>query len=130
MDDLVAFLTARVNQRQAMIMQAVQKARIGERLSYGEAKVAIEQRVHSLDDDELDVVNRMVRETEATQGILQEHRTTTADRVPGFPSHGSEYWCVTCHVPADEAGTNWCRTLRLLALPYSDHPEYRESWRP
>lgn len=23
-----------------------------------------------------------------------------------------------------------CPTLRLLALPYADHPDYNESWRP
>jgi hypothetical protein len=23
-----------------------------------------------------------------------------------------------------------CRTLRLLALPYAEHPDYREEWRP
>jgi hypothetical protein len=23
-----------------------------------------------------------------------------------------------------------CRTLRTLALPHSDHPDYREEWRP
>lgn len=23
-----------------------------------------------------------------------------------------------------------CPTLRLLALPYADHPDYREEWRP
>jgi hypothetical protein len=23
-----------------------------------------------------------------------------------------------------------CDTLRLLALPYADHPDYREEWRP
>ena len=23
-----------------------------------------------------------------------------------------------------------CRTLRALALPYADHPDYREEWRP
>jgi hypothetical protein len=23
-----------------------------------------------------------------------------------------------------------CETLRLLALPYADHPDYREEWKP
>lgn len=23
-----------------------------------------------------------------------------------------------------------CKTLRLLALPYADHPDYQESWKP
>jgi Family of unknown function (DUF6221) len=35
---------------------------------------------------------------------------------------------------SDEPGTygylGECRTLRILALPYEDHPDYREEWRP
>lgn len=26
--------------------------------------------------------------------------------------------------------TPWAYTLRLLALPYSDHPDYRQEWKP
>lgn len=51
--------------------------------------------------------------------------------------HGQAHECVsydwvskeinTCMwVDADEV----CTTLRLLALPYADHPDYREEWRP
>lgn len=130
MDDLIAFLAARVGQRQAMIMQAVNKAKAGDNLNRGETKVAVEQRIRGLADLELDVVNQMINEIEATRRILLAHRTTVAEKVPGFPLYGSEYWCETCNVPADEAGANWCITLRLLALPYADHPDYSERWRP
>jgi hypothetical protein len=30
-------------------------------------------------------------------------------------------------------GNHWsypCDTLKLLALPYADHPDYRDEWRP
>lgn len=27
-------------------------------------------------------------------------------------------------------GRQWCATLRLLALSYADHPDYREEWKP
>ncbi|MDQ7803383.1 DUF6221 family protein [Amycolatopsis sp. A133] len=130
MDDLIAFLAARVGARQALIMQAVNKAKAGETMNRGETKVAVEQRIRGLTDLELDVVNQMINEIEATRRILLAHRTTVSEKVPGFPLYGSEYWCETCHVPADEAGSNWCLTLRLLALPYADHPEYSERWRP
>jgi hypothetical protein len=129
-DDLIAFLAARVGARQALIMQAVNKAKAGETMNRGETKVAVEQRIRGLTDLELDVVNQMINEIEATRRILLAHRTTVSEKVPGFPLYGSEYWCETCHVPADEAGSNWCLTLRLLALPYADHPEYSERWRP
>jgi hypothetical protein len=36
-------------------------------------------------------------------------------------SEGSPY--VEGHVPAT-------RTLRFLALPYADHPDYRQEWKP
>jgi hypothetical protein len=129
-DDLIAFLAARVGARQALIMQAVNKAKAGETMNRGETKVAVEQRVRGLVDLELDVVNQMINEIEATRRILLAHRTTVSEKVPGFPLYGSEYWCETCHVPADEAGSNWCVTLRLLALPYADHSDYSERWRP
>ncbi|MDT7799726.1 DUF6221 family protein [Amycolatopsis sp., V23-08] len=130
MDDLIAFLAARVGARQALIMQAVNKAKAGESMNRGETKVAVEQRIRGLIDLELDVVNQMINEIEATRRILLAHRTTVSEKVPGFPLYGSEYWCETCHVPADEAGSNWCLTLRLLALPYADHSDYSERWRP
>ncbi|QXV58313.1 DUF6221 family protein [Amycolatopsis sp. TNS106] len=130
MDDLIAFLAARVGQRQALIMQAVKKTEINESLTRGETKVVIEKKIRSLNDLELDTVNQMINEIEATRRLLQVHRTTVSEKVPGFPLYGNEYWCETCHVPADEAGTNWCLTLRLLALPHADHPDYSERWRP
>ena len=130
MDDLIAFLAARVGARQALIMQAVNKAKAGDTMNRGETKVAVEQKIRGLSDLDLDAVNQMINEIEATRRILLAHRTTVSEKVPGFPLYGSEYWCETCHVPADEAGSNWCLTLRLLALPYADHPEYSERWRP
>lgn len=130
MDDLIAFLAARVGARQAMIMQAVNKTKTGEAMNRGETKVAVEQKIRGLTDLDLEAVNQMINEIEATRRILLAHRTTVSEKVPGFPLYGSEYWCETCHVPADEAGSNWCLTLRLLALPYVDHPDYSERWRP
>ncbi|MFI5586729.1 DUF6221 family protein [Amycolatopsis sp. NPDC051758] len=130
MDDLIAFLAARVGARQALIMQAVNKAQAGDAMNRGETKVAVEQKIRGLTDLDLDAVNQMINEIEATRRILLAHRTTVSEKVPGFPLYGSEYWCETCHVPADEAGSNWCLTLRLLALPYTDHPDYSERWRP
>ncbi|MFD0687245.1 DUF6221 family protein [Actinomadura fibrosa] len=47
--------------------------------------------------------------------------------------HLDDLYCRTCHV-ADGKITNDagipCLTLRLLALPYADHPAYRDEWRP
>ena len=62
---------------------------------------------------------RVLREIEAKQRILVEHRQT------------QPRWCAVCDVPGDYQGREYaCTTVRLLALPYADRPGYREEWRP
>lgn len=40
-------------------------------------------------------------------------------------------FCVTCDAPSGIPGPpDGCATLRLLALPYAGHPDYKEGWRP
>jgi len=42
--------------------------------------------------------------------------------------------CAECSSSFEDGhveGVAWpCDTLRLLALPYADHPDYREEWKP
>ncbi|GAA1988180.1 DUF6221 family protein [Amycolatopsis minnesotensis] len=130
MDDLVAFLNTRITERQTLLMRAVTKRKSGEAIVREEGSVLVEARIRSLNGVELDAVHRMVDELESARRICHEHRTTVHERVPGFPVHGGDYWCQTCHVPSDDPGANWCLTLRLLAAPYADHPQYVSSWRP
>lgn len=71
---------------------------------------------------------RVLSEVKAKQRLLEEH---TPAVTKGRPNR--ERGCLTCttaqtwDVVANEAN---CLTLRLLALPYADHPGYREEWRP
>jgi hypothetical protein len=66
----------------------------------------------------------------AKRAILAEH--AIKDNGAGKPD--SRY-CWTCYA---DRGYNadssrylaWCRTVRLLAVPFADHPDYDESWRP
>ena len=79
---------------------------------------------------------RVLRDVEAKRRIVAEHASEDGH-------------CRTCTVEDREdapMGTDWdtepeaiwvrrpvaypCPTLRLLALPYADHPDYREEWRP
>lgn len=65
---------------------------------------------------------RVLTEVDAKRRILKVHfrrRSHDWDEpgVKGFD-------CAQC---ADRFP---CTTLRLLALPYADHPDYREEWRP
>lgn len=34
------------------------------------------------------------------------------------------------HNPFQNDADGWAETLKQLALPYADHPDYREEWRP
>jgi hypothetical protein len=39
--------------------------------------------------------------------------------------------CMACDVQGQGEGPHYpCLTLRLLALPYADHADYRQEWRP
>jgi hypothetical protein len=67
--------------------------------------------------------SRALRDVEAKRRIVEEHEHELS---------GDEAGCWTCHEDRDygliESG--WCPTLRLLALPYADHEDYDETWRP
>jgi hypothetical protein len=70
---------------------------------------------------------RVLREVEAKRRIVDEHVHEHATEAPGFG-------CRVCDWQGSWSGVGdggWCLTLRLLALPYSDHPGYREEeWKP
>ncbi|MGN5377871.1 DUF6221 family protein [Streptomyces lasalocidi] len=59
---------------------------------------------------------RVLRELRSKQALSAEHRT------------GGDGSCRTCR--AGERPRSPCTTLRLLALPYADHPGYDDLWRP
>ncbi|MFE7403208.1 DUF6221 family protein [Streptomyces sp. NPDC057557] len=63
---------------------------------------------------------RVLREVEAKRRIMDWHIGQRNDKTPwGEP-------VVICFCGYDLP----CATLRLLALPYTDHPDYRDAWRP
>lgn len=72
---------------------------------------------------------RVLREVAAKRATLAAHPRAND---PGEPPH-----CETCRYVADpsdpepfpEAGYP-CPTVRLLAAPFADHPDYRASWAP
>ncbi|MCW2950823.1 MAG: hypothetical protein JWN41_1836 [Thermoleophilia bacterium] len=64
--------------------------------------------------------NRVLAECEAKRQIVDEH----AD----YGSYGKT--CQTCS-ESDIDNKPWpCPTLRALALPYADHPDCRDEWKP
>jgi hypothetical protein len=59
---------------------------------------------------------RVLAEVEAKRGIIAEHPRSDSSSGPS---------CGCCFT------TGWpCPTLRLLALPYRDHPDYQPDWAP
>lgn len=66
---------------------------------------------------------RVLREVEAKRAILDEH-------ICGCPTPT----CVDCGACSGAHHSDPerfpCQTVRLLALPYADHRDYDETWRP
>lgn len=68
---------------------------------------------------------RVLREVEAKRKITECHE-------PWVAGNGDTI-CGRCgreHIDGRPGGHFPCQTLRLLALPYSDHPDYRQEWAP
>jgi hypothetical protein len=64
---------------------------------------------------------------EAELAILDEHATEIYRDESGIVGYHA-YWCQTCHIPRDQPGRDWCRTVRLLAAGYRHWPGYRDEW--
>jgi len=132
MDDLVAFLKARLDEDEAVAQETV--ADFGDHWTVdGERVRGSVEYVDVLDGPGMPYAHiarhdpaRVLREVEAKRRLLALHAPTG----PG----GDD--CVVCDYGADSCGcmgTNggWpCATLELLALPYSGHPDYRPAWSP
>ena len=64
---------------------------------------------------------RRLAECESKRRIVEIHQS--------YGDYGN--WCQTCDLDDPPVGEGWpCKTLRLLALPDADHPEYDQAWRP
>jgi hypothetical protein len=67
---------------------------------------------------------RVLRKVEAKRRIIARHALR---HVTGFDPDGMEHDSQEC----TECVEDWpCPTLRLLALPYADHTDYGEKWKP
>lgn len=72
---------------------------------------------------------RVLAECETKRRIIElhDHVEQTYTDTPGV-----EFGCTICHIGAhgEDFNGGWCDTVRALALPYADHPDYDEAWRP
>jgi hypothetical protein len=83
--------------------------------------VPTEQAVHIARHDPA----RVLRDIEAKRRLVEFHHAKLIEVVNADREERSGYWCAECDGEAFP-----CRTLRLLALPFADHPDYRAEWRP
>lgn len=69
-------------------------------------------------------------ECEIKRRIIKLHIPSDQNRA--YSRTGSPDTCVACvgfHADMDCENDPWpCRTLRILALPYADHPDFRDEW--
>jgi hypothetical protein len=72
---------------------------------------------------------RVLRDVEAKRALLAEHSPRMVLVMNGDGSGGHAPHCGRCS-PSDpnHRQRHPCTSLRLLALPYSDHPDYRQEW--
>ena len=88
---------------------------------------------------------RVLREVEAKRALLALHHHLRyvepldaaskyeEDHRPAFDESPRYVGCAACHYDSRHEETYpswWCDTVRLLALPYADHPDYRSEWSP
>jgi len=80
--------------------------------------------------------DRQLREVEAKRQLVKRHLPANPDAEPreGLPGWPDKPWlyCATCGSgEPNEYPITWpCETLKLVALPFSDRPGYREDWKP
>lgn len=79
--------------------------------------------------------SRVLAECEAKRQIVELHQAEDRSGGWGAPA---DWRCRECGGRTAHPNLGWmpfarkwpCNTLRLLALPYADHPDYRDEWRP
>lgn len=135
MTGIVEFLAARLNEDEQAAMAASLKGHKTWRTEYGELgdyqivddadRLIVEELVNMTGQAEHIALNdpaSVLRDVEAKRQIIQAHPMEHS-KVSDFTD------CAAC-LDADSYLGYPCLTVRLLALPFADHPDYREEWRP
>ena len=128
-DDLIAFLNARLDEDEAAAKKSHYEGQRWLTEEEGVYRWPTDELVHSADRkaDARHIARfdpaRVLREVAAKRAIIAEHGPSRQD--------GSR--CRVCTAIADGGATRFrapCPTLRHLAAAYSDHPDYRQEWKP
>lgn len=118
--DLVAFLRARYDEENAEAEKLadiddysldsweITREETGEWNSYAYLRIA---------------KKRALAEIEAKQRLVRDYEDAVRSLAASEPN-------TPAHDLMTGAVSTLARTLRLLVLPYADHPDYRDEWRP
>lgn len=143
-DDLVEFLRARIDEEAAVAESAGGLSERWETSGDGDVydgptPIAVGPRGGGLYDVGAHIARhdpaRVLADVAAKRRIVELHALDVRTRPAQFSEatgdllHDVEYevTCDTCGW-ASQDPTSGCGTLRLLAIPYADHPDYRETW--
>jgi hypothetical protein len=112
--DLTEFLTARYGEQEARAQRAI---------TDWEDQDWVELDADPLDHIHANNPHAVLADTVAKRAILDEHSSL----VGGKSSDG----CLVCYQDPEalDGPTYPCPTLRHLAGPYADHPDYDQSWK-
>ena len=122
---LTEFLLARVAEDEAVARDA------GERRG-----LPYESPLYVVDDnyrhDQVGIYpERVLAECEAKRRIVGIHELDPIEVYSWGTTGGG---CGLCDHSCETGGDTWghdpCETLKTLALPYADHPDYRQEWKP
>jgi hypothetical protein len=134
MDDLAAFLNARLDEAEAVARRNVGVAGLSDSEEFGPSYPDYQ----TYDSEDInaacDYLNtfrplRMLREIEAKRAIVAAHHPETPSK------YGLDVLrCAVCQTERgvwaeDRHADPWpCQTLCALASAWSDHPDYRQEW--
>jgi len=124
---LADFLRARLGEDEAVAREAraaaVENDTVREDVSREHEIDPVSDSQWGPSDDVYMSTARVLADVEAKRRIVDEH----SDQ-PGWP-HECQGWVLDGQ-RRDVGFWENCPTLRLLALPYASHPDYRQEWKP
>lgn len=116
---LSEFLLARIGEDEAQARDAIAKR---DAIAYTHPPVVPDMALMAFEDVGVPAVlvgpERVLAECEAKRQVVELHAENDSN-----PSRFE----LQCWNDGEEYP---CQTLRILALPYADHPAYRREWRP
>lgn len=125
-DDIVAFLTARLDEDEQVAQMASPDNRYFDLLGGSDEEYAYLTRFSTA---------RVLADVEVKRRIVQELHGSEVHHIDNnYPvSTDTRYVCSSCGdqgVESEEGVAYPCLTLRLLASLYAGHPDYRPQWSP